>query len=174
MMKCKLCGTEGAEVFVQQIVQNKIKEMYICRDCAEKYGLYAKDNSNIDKAISHIFSHEEILNKENSAHDENSSAPSCPVCGSSLNDIQSKKMIGCPSCFFYFQNDVTRIMREKSVSIIYTDDVPRELSAPIPQAADISELKNNLARAIEMEKYELAAYYRDKLNELKEQIKYDH
>ena len=161
-MTCNICGKHNASIFIQQIIDTKTKEFYICENCAQKYNVSAgKKNASLETILNTLTS----PTTETAENEE----PVCPECSTPLSRIRDKKELGCPSCFFYFRDTVLRQMEKGNAQIFYTDKLPANLETFSTVKISLKRLKEELEKAVKNEHYELAAYFRDKIKEIEEQ-----
>lgn len=164
-MVCDLCGKHEASIFVQQIIDGKAKELYICGHCAKKYNLYA-DEKKMQVSLNAVFNNlsSRLHNKETDPADKRPLL--CPACGTSLQQIKTEGAIGCPLCFFYFRDSVLERMRSANGEIFYLGKLPEKLETFSECTMPLQQLKHELEKAVECEDYELAAYFRDRIKEM--------
>lgn len=163
-MICQICGRHKASILVRQITDEKTKELYMCRSCAQKYHL-SSDNKNMHLSLKTIF--ERAIEQCNSAEDaDKKDRPLvCPECGTSLHNVEEKKILGCPRCFFYFRDTVIKCMQNSSKEIFYQGVLPRNVEIFSGEEVSVRHLEEELQKAVDHEEYELAAYLRDKIKE---------
>ncbi|MGP1576053.1 MAG: UvrB/UvrC motif-containing protein [Treponema sp.] len=165
-MICDICGKRQASILIQQVRNNETQELSICKHCADQYELYA-DNHNMAISIEAIYEKIEASRQEESTlADSQDSHSFCPSCGTPLLKIKKSHQIGCPFCFFYFQDTILKLMGEHITDIRYKGEMPPILEAYSDCRISLSQLKTELQYAVEHENYELAAYFRDKINEM--------
>ena len=162
-MICQICGKHNASILVQQILNGTAKELYLCKSCAVKHNLYA-DEQTMHLSLKNIF--EGLLPKALTQDAPPASVPSdaCPECGTQLKFVQEKKMIGCPYCFFHFRNTVIKLMQVSGGDIFYSSPIPAQCETYLDRKMSLHQLELELQRAVDNEEYELAAYFRDKIN----------
>ena len=164
-MICQICGKHNASILVQQIVNGMAKELYLCKSCAKKHNLYA-DEQKMHLSLKNIF--EGLLPKtlQQESASEIPHSDVCPECGTRIGVVQEKKMIGCPYCFFYFRDTVVKLMQEVGEDIFYGGAMPAQCETYPAKQLSLQQLELELQRAVNNEEYELAAYFRDKINSL--------
>ncbi|MGP1594447.1 MAG: UvrB/UvrC motif-containing protein [Treponema sp.] len=165
-MVCDICGKRQAAILIQQVRNNETQELSICKHCADRYSLYS-DEQQMNISIESVY--EKIAaakQKNNESSDSQDSTLFCPSCGTPLLKVKKNHQIGCPFCFFYFQDTILSIMKEHTDDICYTGEVPTLLESYTDCRISLSDLKTELQHAIEQENYELAAYFRDQINKM--------
>lgn len=159
-MKCDICRDKQAVLFVQQVSRGSALELHLCEDCARERG-YAVNENRIDISLGGLFSG--ILKNGEQALVRESV---CPACGFTLRDIKKQKKVGCPDCYREFKGEINALLRNEGIEPLYTGELPKKLEPFRPSKPDPVNLKKELQRAIDLEDYELAAYYRDRLRAL--------
>lgn len=155
-MKCDICQTRPAVIFVQQVSRNSSVELHLCEQCAKERG-FSTSGNKIDISLGNLFS--DVMEKKDQGGD---AAHTCPSCGCSMNDIRKHKKAGCAECYRHFRAEIIALLRQDGVEYSYTGTLPEKKDGE-PVRATPEQLKKELQLAIERENYELAAYYRDRL-----------
>ncbi len=167
-MICTVCGKNKASIFIRQVINGKTKEFYICKDCVQDNRAAMEDRFGADYVQS-IF--DNLMNtekKEAVKKLQKNKDRVCPECGTSIQNIKEKKMLGCSACFFYFQDIIMSCMNEQSGNIFYSGELPEKLDSFAVQKPTLEQLKEELERAVAQEHYELAAYFRDTIKKMEE------
>ncbi len=165
-MICTVCGKNKASIFIRQVVSGKVKEFYICKDCAYK-NRAAMEQSLGTEYVESVFKNlMDAEKKETVQEAQPNKTAVCPTCGTSLDEIKKKKELGCSSCFFYFKDSVLSLMRAHNREIIYTGTLPEKLDTFSVHQLSLQELKEELEKAVAHEHYELAAYFRDAIKNM--------
>lgn len=155
-MKCDICQTRPAVIFVQQVSRDSSVELHLCEQCAKERG-FSTSGNKIDISLGGLFSN--VMEKKDQGSDD---APVCPSCGCSIQDIRKHKKAGCAECYRHFRAEIITLLRQEGVEYAYTGTIPEKKDGNTGQTTP-EQLKRELQRAIERENYELAAYYRDRL-----------
>jgi len=160
-MKCDVCRERPAVIFVQQVSRGSSIELHLCEVCARERGFSTTENK-IDVSLGGLFS--DILD---GTVDAAGRVASCPVCGYTLSDIKKHHRTGCADCYRHFRAEIISILRQDGLELSYTGELPSKLESFRTPAVDPENLRKELARAIEQEDYEMAAWYRDRLRSIK-------
>jgi protein arginine kinase activator len=159
-MKCDICRERKAVLFVQQVSRGATLELHLCENCARERGYQVNEN-RIDISLGGLFSG--ILKSGDQPSEREST---CPACGLTLKDIRKTHRVGCPDCYREFKAEITALLRNEGIEPSYTGMLPPKLEPFRRAKPDPENLKKELQHAIEIEDYELAAYYRDRLRAL--------
>ena len=157
-MKCDMCKENDAVIFVRQVSNSSIKELYLCASCAEKKGI-KENNSKGDFNLSGLLGN--LLDNKN-----NEKNKVCPACGRKFLHIQKEKSVGCSECYNVFKNEIIEILKGFGVTKSYSGSLPNRLENFKSTLTDRAILQQKLQNAIQEENYEKAAIYRDKLKML--------
>ena len=90
----------------------------------------------------------------------------CSVCGSTLDDIVKNKSIGCPECYYTFEEEFKNALTQFDVKSEYKGSLPKRLKGYRSVLVDKMTMQIKLDEAVAAEEYEKAALYRDYLKVL--------
>ena len=159
--ECKYCEKE-ATIHLTQIVDNKIHKVDICEDCALAKKM--TDPSNFTLA--------NLLDNMGGADDEfEGDLVRCESCGLSTADFKSLGRFGCPSCYESFKDLLDPMLEEMQKSATHRGKVPHVSANRVASRNQIQLWEDNLQNAIKAERYEDAAQWRDKITQLKNELK---
>ena len=167
-MLCDECKRNNASIHLVSIVNGEKKERHICQECSKKLGT----NSFMSFSWGDVFP--TAFGFENTP-----SSARCSVCGTTLEDVTRKGLLGCPSCYTNLRSGIMPIIGRVQNRSRHSGRAPTGYEAPkldkpleaTPQVAEDTpegKLKAELAEAISLEEYERAALIRDKIKSLNE------
>ncbi|GMO11675.1 MAG: hypothetical protein Ta2A_20660 [Treponemataceae bacterium] len=166
-MKCDICKTNEAVIFFQQMNSAAKNEFHLCMECAGERGIYANGDT-LELSFPNIIA--ELASTFSAVHRE--LERTCPVCGKSTQQTLKAQRLGCPECYTHFASELRDIQNGFVSFAPYTGSLPRRL-----RHADIdaehstkNDLQKRLEEAVQNEDYEMAAFYRDKINENRKEI----
>lgn len=90
----------------------------------------------------------------------------CGVCGSTIDDMVQSESIGCPECYYVFEEEFKDALKHFNVSAEYKGSLPKRLKGYRSVLVDKMTMQIKLDEAIAAEEYEKAALYRDYLKAL--------
>ncbi len=93
----------------------------------------------------------------------------CPGCGLDHASFRRQRRLGCGRCYETFHDDLLQIFRRVQEHVNHRGKVPGRPAASAPAPLELERLRANLQRAIEEERFEEAALYRDKMRRLTEE-----
>lgn len=156
---CQRCNTSKATVHITDTAPKK-RERHLCEDCAEKEGVIVKQHHHTANTILQEFIKQKV------GADETDDL-TCPHCGMTFQEFQSKGVLGCPHDYEVFHRVLTPLLeRAHGGGTQHMGKVPPKANAAVKQQAGLIKLRRELQDAIEQENYERAAKVRDRIKDL--------
>jgi protein arginine kinase activator len=165
-MSCEKCGERDAQVRYTEYRDGESKKLMICFECAKSLGFEvdpvqdeppgAPDPSapvilvsaSLQPAVKAVPEHER-----------------CPRCGLTSAEFQRLSRFGCAQCYEVFAPALDAWFEKIHGASSHRGRLPGTVeeppASPAPSAANVAELQERLARAIENEDFEEAARLRD-------------
>ena len=165
-MKCHICGRDNAVVNIRQIIGSEVKDISLCKICAEERGILGKDNKielSMDKILGSLLDGEKDEKKA-----EKTDTQVCPVCGYKIQDVSKEGRIGCTECVNYFHGEIQKYLTKRGLEASHRGKLPKNLQTVKSLLFDREELKTELKQALAQEDYETAARLRDRIKTLEE------
>lgn len=91
----------------------------------------------------------------------------CPSCGMSTKQLLEKGKIGCNVCIHIFRPELEAIVSRLQGRTKFSGRIPKALAEILEKNFNLAETEEKLGLAIEEERYEDAAIYRDLIRDLK-------
>ena len=180
-MLCNICHKNTATIHIQEIVGNEKKTLHLCQECATKKA--QEDSSfqalNLAEVLYNISSQLNAEKKQETADQEHSGI-FCSTCGWDYEGFRKTGRLGCPDCYHAFYDTLKSAIGAMHRGTTHTGKVPGVSQGKAPKRApmdkailkrELEKLQNLLNAAVAGEEFERAAILRDKINELKEQLK---
>jgi len=159
--ECKYCEKE-ATIHLTQIIDNKIHKVDICEDCALAKKMTDPSNFTLANLLDNLEdSNDEIV----------ADMARCESCGLSTADFKSLGRFGCAVCYESFKDLLGLMLREMQKSTTHQGKVPLVSAQRVASRNQIQLWEDNLQNAINAERYEDAAQWRDKIMQLKNDLK---
>jgi protein arginine kinase activator len=161
-MKCEKCN-KPATIHLTEIQAGKKLEKHLCEQCAaEAEGLPVKAHTPINELLTNfVLAHSGMGGKESST--------ACPECGITWVEFRQSGLFGCEHDYVFFDKELTPLLqRAHEGGTHHLGKVPTRrggTSVPAKRQPDLSRLRKDLARAIELEDYERAAKLRDQIRQ---------
>ena len=158
---CDICKEHPATVHYTEIVNNKLRKLNLCEQCAREKGL----------GVTAHFSVAEILKglTESQPEGEADAEHTCDFCGLSFGRFRKVGRLGCPHCYEAFYEQLEPILSDVHKKTEHVGKSPSAGAMIDTTTKRLSELNRELVRAVENEEYERAAELRDEIKELQEQ-----
>lgn len=90
----------------------------------------------------------------------------CKVCGLSYDEILKSQKIGCPECYYTFEEEFRQTLEKNHIKGPYKGSLPKKIKGYKSTLVNRVEMQLRLDEAIAAEEYEKAALYRDYLKVL--------
>ncbi len=165
-MLCEDCKKNKAVINFTQIIDNKVTTYHLCESCAENKGLSGKDNlpgSPLNNFISEIGSH---LKEEK----DRTGAKACEFCGYSFKEIKESGKLGCPQCYFTYEQELGNLLRRIQGSQVHVGKAPKSTGSKLSsKESRLVELRRMLEESVSNEEFEKAAILRDEIHCLEKQ-----
>jgi len=139
-------------------------ELHLCQECARKKA------GDIQKQLSMA----DFLSGMVGTGDFPKAAVAkivCPGCGLTYEEFKKKGRLGCSQCYTAFKQQLLPLLKKIHGSTQHMGKVPRTLGEGVAGERKVKELKDRLARAIQLEEYEEAARVRDLIREAEQKRK---
>ena len=81
----------------------------------------------------------------------------CENCGRTYYEFQKSGRLGCGECYKAFDEQVKQALYKMQKGTEHKGKIPSKASCEILKKRQLSDLKNQLAKAVSTENYELAA-----------------
>lgn len=105
----------------------------------------------------------------------------CTNCGITLQEISKTGRLGCPHCYEHFGQILANVLQQAHGSLRHVGKVPKNFHAQAEEkrrqqeeAASIEDqirlLRLKMAKAVEVENYEVAGVLKQKIEELQKQL----
>lgn len=159
--KCHLCG-KPAKVHLTQIVQGKIHKIDLCEDCAQAKGLNDPDGP----ALTPLQGMDPLASRENRPL----VPPACPSCDFTPKDFKRLGRFGCPQCYETFAPLLEPVLANMHPGIDHHGKVPKASLVRAGLQKRLGALETSLRDAIQSERYEEAARFRDEISSLRESL----
>jgi protein arginine kinase activator len=160
-MVCDVCKEGDAVIQLTEIEGTGVRLLHLCERCAAERGVetsVAAPKPQISDFLQSV--HQAMQATQGDA-------ARCAFCSSTFRDFRSSGRLGCAHCYEAFEKSMRDLLRRVHGS---SQHMGRRYQSPdpevLPEAGTASELRDQLRRAIESEKFELAADIRDRLRGL--------
>lgn len=156
-LKCDLCD-QLATVHLTQIINSQIHKIDLCEDCAEKKGITDPNGYSIADLLVNPSQIEDVSVDP---------TVSCEVCGYTQREFKKTGRLGCPSCYEAFAGMLQPALDSMHRGDAHRGKVPSRVIERQSFVDRLNSLEEELQKAVDSERYEDAARYRDEIIELK-------
>lgn len=150
-MLCEICHNKEATVHLTQVINNTVKKVHLCEECAAKSGVDIHSPISITDLL---------LGLSSSTEDK-----ACPHCHLRRSDFKKTGRLGCPVCYEAFDVELAPLIKSMHRGTRHVGKMPARSSSSSDLAAELEELEQQLRQAIAAENYERAAQLRDRIKE---------
>ncbi len=157
-LKCDLCSNQ-ATVHLTQIVNHKVHKVDLCESCAQAKGVTDPSGFSLADLLLKA-----SLNPEPSVR----SGLTCEQCGYAPEDFKKTGRFGCPTCYETFSNLLEPMLDNMHKGTAHTGKIPERALERKTLHDRLTKLESELQAAIQSERYEDAAKYRDEISQVRE------
>ena len=166
MITCQSCGVRPATLHYTQVVNGERTELHICDACAGERGDlgfadFSAAGFNIHSILAGLMHSEAAPQGVKPRHEIR-----CPVCGSDYRRFAEGGRLGCGECYSTFAAQLTPLLKRIHGNCSHQGKIPSRGAQTIKARRQIEELRRELRKAVEQERYEAAAEMRDRLRQL--------
>jgi len=166
-MKCDNCN-KSATVHLTEIRNGKKIEKHLCEQCAaqsEGVPPAIKGHTPINELLTNFVMQHAGLQKEMGV--------TCDQCQVTWAEFRQNGLFGCEHDYDVFEKDLTPLLqRAHEGATHHVGKTPIRVggtaSRPKKKAVDVTKLRKELSRAVELEDYEKAAKLRDQIRQAEE------
>jgi protein arginine kinase activator len=152
-LKCDLCDNQ-ATVHLTQIVNQKVHKVDLCETCAQAKGVTDPSGFSLSDLLLKA-----SLNPEPSA----ASGLRCEQCGFEPEEFKKTGRFGCPACYEALTGMVDPMLENMHKGTSHVGKVPEHALERKVLEDRLNALESNLKTAIDAERYEDAAKFRDEI-----------
>ena len=156
---CSVCKEKPATVFLTKIsADDKTQKLDLCDECAK-----AKGDDNL---AFFPFADAKLGLGASQEIESGGAEIRCPKCGFTQADFKKSGRLGCSECYQTFAEGLGGLLKTMHKGTRHVGKAPEVLRESRDLAERVKALKKKMERAIEEEKFELAAELRDQIGEL--------
>jgi len=167
-MKCESCQKQPAVVHLTDVSNNQKREIHLCEECAKEKGVTIKSHMNKDPNFPEFLT--QLVESQTEATSEEKDIR-CPRCGITYRKFRSTGKFGCPNDYVVFKKGLLNLLEKIHQKVQHVGKIPSRVGDQLARQKELSQLREELARAIESEAYEKAAELRDRIYMLEKRDK---
>jgi len=158
---CSVCKEKPATIFHTKITaDDKVQKLDLCEDCAKAKGEESLAAFPFADTKLGLGASQEIEGAGGGAEIR------CPKCGFTQADFKKSGRLGCSECYQTFSEGLGGLLKTMHKGTRHVGKAPEVLRESRDLAERVKALKKKMERAIEEEKFEVAAELRDQIGEL--------
>lgn len=157
-LKCDLCDNP-ATVHLTQIVNHKVHKVDLCESCAQAKGVTDPSGFSLADLLLKA-----SLNPEPTAR----TGLRCEQCGFTPEDFKKTGRFGCPACYDTFTSLLEPMLDNMHKGTVHVGKVPARALERKQLHDRLHALETELQSAIQAERYEDAAKFRDEILQVRE------
>jgi protein arginine kinase activator len=163
-MLCDICKENIATIHYTEVLPNsEPKKMALCESCAKKKNLLVAAQFSVADILKGLAQAVQV--------EEEDSKKRCPQCRLTFGRFKKGGRLGCPACYEAFSPKLESILEEIHGEKQHVGKVPKSAGPEPGRAAELAQLHQKLKEAIDTEEFEEAAVLRDRIQELKDEMK---
>lgn len=181
-MRCDVCQTNEASVFLTQIVAGKMQKVNLCADCAKAKGVDDPAGFALTDLLMGMGSTAELEKPSpmsgsgmavtvSASGGEGGALLRCPTCGFTQADFKKTQRMGCSDCYETFGDLIAGPLKQNHKGTHHTGKAPARQFRRAELGERMKTLQGDLSRAVKEEDYEGAAQLRDAIRRLEDQLK---
>ena len=151
---CDLCPNK-ATVYFTQIIDGKMQKVNLCEKCAREKGVTDPTGFALADLLFGIGQQQKV------GRPPGRRPESCPQCGLTADQLKKTGRVGCPKCYEVFSESLSSILKAMHKGLTHHGKVPSRWVESRARSLRLRDLKAALAKAVEEERFEDAASYRD-------------
>ena len=164
---CMNCHQNVATIKFIKMVNGKVEEQYLCRQCAAQKSPYQKKSSpQLDEILSGILG--AAANEAATTHQRSTSELTCNTCGLPFSSYRESLILGCSDCYESFEKLLVNDLQRFHGATEHVGRVPHGQSQKIENLRNVEDLKKRLQEAVVAEDFVLAVKLRDQLRTAEE------
>ena len=166
---CHNCGREtDGSVKITQIRGNQKTVVTLCRECASEMGFH-NPLDQMPFPLAKILS--SFVNQSLSSMAGELAGEACPNCGMTFAQFSQQGRFGCGKCYDTFRPQLETILRKIHGHSLHRGKMPSHNGDSRVSIREQERLESEYKLAIEREEFERAAELRDRLKDIREQLK---
>ena len=169
-MMCDECGVRPATIHLTTFVGGEKQEKNLCATCLTKYKMQlpAIDIADLAGILGGFIG--KALNAKKEEPDSGFEG-ACETCGMDYKEFKRKGMLGCSDCYKAFREPIEEMFIRMHGNAQHAGRVPGGVNSSVSLKLQIEKLKAKLLKAVSDEEYEKAAFLRDQIRALNQELK---
>ena len=156
-MLCQICGKKQATVHLTQMLNNEVRKMHLCEQCAEASGIDIDAPESMTNFLLGLGTPDKTPS--------GTAGRTCPQCQMRFSDFKKTSRLGCQNCYVTFTEELEPLLHSMQKGERHVGKKPVHFAGAVNVFPSSASLKKALEEAVASENYEEAARIRDQLRE---------
>lgn len=159
-MQCEVCNEKEATIHLKQVVNQDVKELHLCEECAAESGVDINNPLTLQDVLLGLGTQKEA--------DPETGGRSCPRCHMRFSDFKKTSRLGCQACYEAFAEELAPLLEAMHKGVQHVGKKAGAVAAPSREATPsrLAALQQALTQAVAAERYEEAARLRDQIQQV--------
>jgi len=155
-MLCQVCGKKEATVHLTQMLNDEMRKMHLCEQCAEAGGIDINAPASMTNFLLGLGAPKKT--KPESVN------RACPQCGMHFSDFKKLSRLGCQNCYAAFTEELEPLLNGMQKGMQHAGKKPAHHAGAVNVPSSPVALQKALDEAVASENYEEAARIRDQIH----------
>jgi protein arginine kinase activator len=174
-MICQECNQRPATLHFTKIVNGEKTEVHLCEKCAQEKGemfmFSGESGFTFNNLLAGLLNIEPSFKQTNKNAFQREEILQCDRCGMTFPQFVKIGRFGCSHCYETFKDELKPVLKRlHSGNWTHNGKIPKRNGGGIHLRKRIEELKSELKSAIIQEEFEKAAYLRDEIRSLEQEL----
>ncbi len=162
-MLCDICAKNEATVHLTEIINEQVKELHLCEDCAQTKSMQMEQQFGLSDLLAGLADFDKPLKAQET------SVTQCQNCQLTYKDFKKIGRLGCSECYSYFRGYLNSLLKRIHGSTQHIGKAPLKVTQATKakkRTYSPEELREKLRKAIATEEFEEAARLRDSIRQI--------
>lgn len=174
-MICENCKERPASVVITKGYMGESVDHHLCEKCAfQSEAFHFTQNEeplSIQQFLAHWFGGGDSLQTQPKKQQADISQLECPGCNLTFGKFLEIGKFGCPTCYETFRERLPRVLGKlHSGQSAHTGKIPVSFNKIYLLKRKVEEIRLDMQKAVEEERFEDAAVLRDEANEVQQHL----
>lgn len=163
-MLCESCQQREATIHLTQVAEGSVKKVHLCEECAAKSGLDMQGPLSITDLLLGL------AQKSAPGETPTEAERACPLCHMTRSDFKKTGRLGCARCYDTFAGELLPLINAMHRCEQHVGKIPARECSRVRASAELTQLQQELDKALAAENYEEAARLRDRMHACRRQL----
>lgn len=154
-MLCQVCGKIEATVHLTQMLNDEVRKMHLCEQCAAASGIDMDAPASVTNFLLGLGASDKPLSE--------TAGRACPQCQMRFSDFKKASRLGCQNCYVAFAEELEPLLHGMQKGERHAGKKPVHYAGAVNVLPSSASLKKALEEAVASENYEEAARIRDQI-----------